>query len=208
MFFYRIPKIITRIYPDYVWNMDRNHHKIYLTFDDGPVPEVTDFVLAQLMQYHMRATFFMVGENIHKHPGLAFQVASADHGIGNHTQNHLKGSASSLEDYLGNIRKCQETIQSVLNISPKLFRPPYGSLTLSQKKDIMGQYKIIFWDLLSGDFITKLSPKKSLYQLKQKTTNGSIILFHDQLKTFSILKAILPEYLKFIDGEGYQTAVL
>ncbi|MEX2513753.1 MAG: polysaccharide deacetylase family protein [Cyclobacteriaceae bacterium] len=208
MFFYRIPKIITWIYPDYVWNMDRNDPKIYLTFDDGPVPEVTDYVLDQLLQYKMKATFFMVGDNIHKHPDLARQVVSADHGIGNHTYNHLKGSASSLSDYLINTQKCQETIQSILNISTKLFRPPYGSMTMAQKKEMMHQYKIIFWDLLSGDYKTKGSPKKSLYQLKEKTKNGSIILFHDQLKTHSFLKAVLPEYLKFIDGEGYQTAVL
>jgi len=156
----------------------------------------------------MKATFFMVGENIWKYPDLAIRVASEGHSIGNHTQNHLKGTESADRAYIDNTHQCQMTITSSLNRSTRLFRPPYGKLSSAQKQEILKYFDIVFWDLLSGDFKPGLSPDTSLKKLKAHTENGSIILFHDQPKTWGFLKAMLPDYLQFLKAEGYATGIL
>ncbi|EOZ96888.1 Polysaccharide deacetylase [Indibacter alkaliphilus LW1] len=191
-----------------LWNKSRSENKIYLTFDDGPVPGVTDFVLDELAKRKMKATFFMVGDNIRKHPALAKKVADAGHGIGNHTFHHANGYFTALEKYLSEIKACQQIIFEVLERKTTLFRPPYGKLTKKQFKAIHSNYQIVMWDVLSGDYDGDQPAAKCLHKTKKYSRNGSIVLFHDQLKTEKVLYKVLPPYLDFIKESGFQTAVL
>lgn len=208
MFIYKVPEIISWICPDYVWHKKRTSPYIYLTFDDGPVSGPTDFVLEELGKRGMKATFFMVGENVTKHPNLARKVIGEGHRVGNHTQHHLDGTRTPTLDYLKDIRHCDQTFEDILGVRPGIFRPPYGRLGFGQGKKILKDYDIIFWDVLSGDYKPGISPNKSLQKIKEKTDHGSVILFHDQVKTYPFLLKTLPGFLDFIASKGYQTGLL
>ena len=186
----------------------------YLTFDDGPIPEVTPEVLAILAKYNIKATFFMVGENIDKHPDIFAQVIQAGHMIGNHTYNHLKGWNCSKADYLANVQKCQETINSHLStlnsqLSTTLFRPPYGKATLRQRIALhkMG-YRLIYWDILTRDYEPTRTPEAMLAQVKRETRPGSIINFHDSLKSNERMLAVLPLAIEWLLAQGYEIKCL
>mgnify|MGYP001788724514 CR=1 FL=1 len=195
-----------------VWNKSRLEKTIYLTFDDGPIPEVTPWVLKTLKAYNANATFFCIGDNIQKNPEIFAQLKADGHTTGNHTQNHLKGWAVADEIYLDNIRKCSQWMES------DLFRPPYGRIKRSQIREIQNSkfkiqngdqtLKIIMWDVLSGDFDIDLSPEKCLQSVLKKTSNGSIIVFHDSLKAWERLEYVLPKALEFWQKEGYSFGVL
>ena len=195
-----------------VWNKSRLEKTIYLTFDDGPIPEVTPWVLKTLKAYNAKATFFCIGDNIQKHPEIFTQLKADGHTTGNHTQNHLKGWAVADEIYLDNIRKCSQWMES------DLFRPPYGRIKRSQIREIQNSkfkiqngdqtLKIIMWDVLSGDFDIDLSPEKCLQSVLKKTSNGSIIVFHDSLKAWERLEYVLPKALEFWQKAGYNFGVL
>ena len=195
-----------------VWNKSRLEKTIYLTFDDGPIPEVTPWVLKTLKAYNAKATFFCIGDNIQKHPKIFAQLKADGHSIGNHTQNHLKGWTVADDIYLDNIRQCSHWMDS------DLFRPPYGRIKRSQIREIQNgkfkiqdrdqAFKIIMWDVLSGDFDTQLSPEKCLQNVLKKTTNGSIIVFHDSSKAWERLEYVLPKALEFWQKEGYSFGVL
>jgi peptidoglycan/xylan/chitin deacetylase (PgdA/CDA1 family) len=200
MYLVKSPLLLKWYYPSLVWNKSRSDKVIYLTFDDGPIPDVTDFVLKTLKSFQAKATFFCIGDNITKYPEIFQQVVDDGHRIGNHTYNHLKGWKTTDELYLRNFSKCQELTAT------DLFRPPYGRIKKSQIKEIRKCYpnlQIIMWDVLSGDFDPFLAPNKCFENVIRHTTNGSIIVFHDSLKAFDRLKYALPRTLQYLSDQGY-----
>lgn len=208
MFLHHVPDLVSLGFPQYIWHKSRVEKKVYLTFDDGPVPGVTDFVLEELSLRQMKATFFMVGENIYKHAGLAGRVMQQGHQIGNHTHQHLNGRQCTREAYWDNFIKCQQAMHEVLGRGVHLFRPPYGRLKRYQRNDISRTHQIIMWDVIPGDFESSAIAQGVLSKAQKYTRNGSIILFHDQIKTEKILRDMLPKYLDYLQSNGYQTCVL
>lgn len=213
----RTPFWVKYIYPELIWRGDAAQKKIYVTFDDGPIPEVTPWVLGELKKHNAKATFFCIGDNIEKNRAVLQQVIDSGHAIGNHTFNHLNGWKTHNNKYFDNIKKCDEILSNsgYQNSGTILFRPPYGKIKKSQIKKILAlnanqtyKYKIIMWDLLSYDFDTTLSPEKCLSNLINKTRNGSIVVFHDSLKAFPILKKVLPSYLDYLNKNKYEFGLL
>jgi peptidoglycan/xylan/chitin deacetylase (PgdA/CDA1 family) len=199
MYWHKNNFLLHWIYPSFTWYKSRSEKKIYLTFDDGPIPEVTEWVVYTLKQYHAQATFFCVGDNIRKHPHIYEQLKQANHSLGNHTFNHLNGWKTSVEVYLDNVEK----FRNVGGEEVKLFRPPYGKITRQQAANIRKTHQIIMWDVLSGDFDQKLFPEECLDKSIKYTENGTIIIFHDSLKARKNLEYVLPSYLKHFDALGY-----
>ena len=188
----------------YPYGVFRTGKSVYLTFDDGPIPEVTPKVLAILAQYKVNATFFMVGENVDKHPEVYEQVVKAGHRIGNHTYNHIKGWHCTTATYLGNVEQCQERIGDT-----NLFRPPYGKATWLQRRmlHLMG-YKLIYWDILTRDYDKHVTPEQMLRLIQRETREGSIINFHDSLKSNERMLEVLPKAIEWLQKEGYELATL
>ena len=193
----KTPAVLKWFYPGLTWNKSRAERTIYLTFDDGPIPEVTPFVLQTLEKYQAKATFFCIGDNVQKHPEIFEAVKAGGHTIGNHTFNHLCGWDTPDEIYLENTEKCN------LLIKAKLFRPPHGRAKKSQLAILKKQYEVIMWDVLSGDFDTELSPQKCYQNVVDKSSNGSIVVFHDSLKAWPKLEFTLPKALEFWQDKGY-----
>ena len=203
--------IIKKIFSNYTWNISNTENTVYLTFDDGPIPEVTVWVLEELKKYNLKATFFCIGENIDKHPEIFKEVINEGHAIGNHTFNHLNGWRTATETYIENIRLCEELIEETLdyNLKSKLFRPPYGKLKIAQSKAIRNLgYKIIMWDVLSADFDTTISKEKCLANVLSNVKPGSIIVFHDSVKAFKNLEYVLPKTLAFLKENNFKCGVL
>ena len=177
----------------------------YLTFDDGPIPEVTPQVLAILAKYNVKATFFMVGENIDKHPDVFRQVIEAGHSIGNHTYNHLKGWRTPYADYMSNVKKWEEALlRTSYIVHCTLFRPPYGKATFRQRRALHQQgYRLIYWDILTRDYEATRTPEQMLAQIKRDLRPGSIINFHDSLKSNERMLAVLPQALDYLLSQGY-----
>lgn len=203
----KTPKLAKWLFPSLVWEFSITEKKLFLTFDDGPIPEVTPWVLEQLAKYNAKATFFCIGDNIEKHSEIFQQLLKEGHAIGNHTQQHVNGWKVSKEAYITNIQEAQKSIENHLENSAeasKLFRPPYGKLTpqLCKRVQKLG-YKIIMWDVLSGDFDKNLSPEKSLSNVVNNAEAGSIIVFHDSLKAFEKMKYALPKVLQHFHELGY-----
>ena len=201
--------LIKRIFPNYVWDVTNAENKIYLTFDDGPIPEITEWVLAELKKYEAKATFFCIGDNIQKYPEIFEKVINEGHSIGNHTFNHLNGWKTSTKGYIENsiqwsVISGQSENNKQKTTSNKLFRPPYGKLKLSQSKKLrqLG-YKIIMWDVLSADYDMSVSPEKCLENVLKNVTSGSIIVFHDSVKAFPNLQYTLPKALNFWQEKGF-----
>jgi len=170
---------------------------IYLTFDDGPVPEITPWVLEQLAEYKAKATFFCVGENIEQNPDIFQQVIDAGHTVGNHTQNHLDGWTTDNLKYFHNARHCARLVKN------DLFRPPYGHITPSQKAFMERHYRIIMWDVLSGDFDENLAPDQCLLNVVNHARNGSIVVMHDSQKAEERLRYVLPRVLEHYAAKGF-----
>ena len=197
-------KLIKRIFSKYVWDI-QSRDSVYLTFDDGPTPEVTLWVLQQLKSYNAKATFFCIGENIQKHPEIFLKLISEGHSVGNHTQNHYNGWQTSNKKYLENVALCQSEINNVKSTNCNLFRPPYGKITSSQAKAISNlEYQIIMWDVLSADFDTSITKEKCLENVLQNIVPGSIVVFHDSDKAFPHLKYVLPKVLEFIKSKNWK----
>ncbi|MBQ2607916.1 MAG: polysaccharide deacetylase family protein [Paludibacteraceae bacterium] len=196
----------------YPYGVFRTGRAVYLTFDDGPIPEVTPQVLEILARYDVKATFFMVGENIDKHPEVFRRVVEAGHTIGNHTYNHLKGWHTEYDEYMANVAKWEEAVRlnSKLEIrNSRLFRPPYGKATLKQRRALhMLGYQVIFWDILTRDYNQKRTPEAMLAQIKRQTRPGSIINFHDSLKSNQRMLAVLPKAIEWLQQEGYELKAL
>ena len=208
----KMPKLIQWIFPRRVWAFSRKEKNIYLTFDDGPIPEITPWVLEQLEIYDAKATFFCIGENIKKHPEIFKKVVKAGHTIGNHTQHHLNGKRTKTLDYLNDVELFEETItNSNLQIqnAELLFRPPFGKLKPSQARAILKKgYKIIMYDVLSADFDATILEEKCLENVLQNIKPGSVIVFHDSLKAEKNLRYALPKILKFISKKGWNFTLI
>ena len=198
--------LVKKIFSNLVWDVPNTENKIYLTFDDGPIPEITVWVLEELKKHDAKATFFCIGHNIEKHPENFEKVINEGHSIGNHTFNHLNGWKTSTEEYLKNTFLCEEQIleSKICNLKSKIFRPPYGKIKPSQSKKLrrLG-YKIIMWDVLSADYDTSISPEKCLENVLQNVSSGSIIVFHDSVKAFPNLEYTLPKALKYWTAKGF-----
>ncbi|NNT71339.1 polysaccharide deacetylase family protein [Flavobacterium sp. IMCC34852] len=199
-------RFIKTVFPKYIWEIPNHEKKVFLTFDDGPIPEVTEWTLAQLKKHNAKATFFCIGHNIQKHPEIFKTVIDDGHSIGNHTFNHLKGWETSLEDYIENTKKCSEIITNCqLNTEhSQLFRPPYGKIKPAQATALRKQgYKIIMWDIISMDFDQTISPEKCLDNVLKNIESGSIIVFHDSVKAWKNLEYALPKTLAFLKEKGF-----
>ena len=195
------PSWVQKIYPDCIWNIETTRKEIFLTFDDGPIPEATEFVLDQLELYDARATFFCVGENLQKHKGIARKVVEAGHILGNHTFNHLKGWRTNNATYYENVLKCENQLGEFQE-SQLLFRPPYGRIKRSQAAALK-EYKIIMWNRLSWDFGKNLNTSKALKYLMESPA-GSILVFHDNQKSFKNMSVLLPQVLKYFKENGFE----
>ena len=197
-----MPSWLPKLFKNYTWKVNTTEPTIYLTFDDGPDPKPTRFVLDTLLQYHAKATFFCVGENIQKHRKVAQEIINQGHVLANHTMNHLKGWQTSHDDYVRNTNKCQETLDEYSTSS--LFRPPYGRITKRQTKALKkAGYEIIMWDLISYDYDDKIDINQALKQLIRNSKPGSIVVFHDSSKAWKQLKIMLPKYMHALKKQGY-----
>ena len=196
--------LIKMIFHNYVWEIPNNEKKVYLTFDDGPTPEITQWILEQLKKYNAKATFFCIGQNVANHPNLFKNVIADDHTIGNHTFNHLKGWQSSTKNYLENVKLYETEILNHQSEKATLFRPPYGKIKFSQSKELrkLG-YKIIMWDVLSADYDPRVTPEQCLKNVLENVNSGSIIVFHDSVKAFANLEYALPKTLEFLKEKGF-----
>lgn len=197
MFIEQPSKWLRWIYPKALWRMDRKERKVYLTFDDGPIPEATPFILQTLRERGIKATFFMVGENVYKHPELFEQIKADGHSIGNHTYNHMGGAKHSINTYMENIKKADELLHT------NLFRPPHGWMKISQYFWLSRKYKVVMWDLVTRDYSKMLTAKDVVNNVKRYARNGSIITFHDSLKSIDKLKTALPESIDWLIKHGY-----
>lgn len=198
-FLSRVPLLYRALFPGARWRIPAlEGRSVYLTFDDGPIPEITPWVLEVLRAYNIKATFFCVGDNIAKHPELFEQIKREGHQVGNHTQHHPKALNLSTKAYMRDVLEAHKLIGS------RYFRPPYGHLRWGQTREISHSFEMIMWDVLTRDYNHKLSPERVLDNVKRYTRNGSIIIFHDSLKAERNLKYALPRAIEWLLSEGYQ----
>lgn len=201
MRFYSIntPSIIQRLFSSYTWRFSSVPKNLYLTFDDGPTPEVTEFILQELKKFNAKATFFCIGKNVKSHHDLYDRILEDGHAVGNHTFNHLNGFKTSNKEYLENVQ------QAAAHIHSHLFRPPYGKLRNSQGKRLLKEgYKVIMWDVLSGDWDQNITPERSLRNVVENAKNGSIIVMHDSLKAKEKVYYSLPKVLAHFSKKGFE----
>jgi peptidoglycan-N-acetylglucosamine deacetylase len=200
---HRTPSILPLLYPSLLWRMPVDKKELYLTFDDGPFPGPTEFVLEQLNKHKIKGTFFCIGDNIRKHSNVFQKIVSEGHTIGNHTFNHLKGWQTRLNTYVENIQQCDEAIAAhCLLPTAYFFRPPYGRITRNQIRSIP-EKKIVMWDVLTCDYDQSLLPEKCLRASLQVIRNGSIIVFHDSLKAEKNMSYALPRLIEDCLNRGY-----
>lgn len=216
----KTPDFVKTLFPNFIWNIDTLNKELYLTFDDGPTPKITDWVLSTLKDYNAKATFFCIGNNIEKHPDIFQHILGEGHSIGNHTFNHLKGWKHKTKDYIEDIKRTQLIINSKTqnaqldNLFPKLrdenwnlklFRPPYGKFKTKQSKQLQELgYKIILWDVLSYDWDKSVSEETCLKNVTSAGKEGSIIVFHDSVKASRNLKYVLPKVLEYYSERGFR----
>ncbi|MBR5899306.1 MAG: polysaccharide deacetylase family protein [Muribaculaceae bacterium] len=199
MFIEQPPVLYRILFPEAVWRIKRKKRRVvYLTFDDGPVPEVTPWVLDTLDKYGVKATFFMVGDNVARNPQLFEEIKRRGHCYGNHTMNHLQGMKTTRDDYMHNIDQANELIDSTL------FRPPHGLMKWSQARAIKERYNIIMYDLVTRDYSRKLNGEEVLVNVRRYARNGSIIVFHDSLKAEKNLRYALPRAIEWLKEQGYE----
>jgi peptidoglycan/xylan/chitin deacetylase (PgdA/CDA1 family) len=245
-FFIKYPSILSKLYPNRITRL-KEEKSIYLTFDDGPVPEITPWVLAELKKYDAKATFFCIGENVKKHSKIYTQLIEEGHSIGNHSFNHLNGWKTKTDVYVDNVLRAEETLlrnrkerrekreerqgsrkkghetlniitpnhePRTLNLEPetlnlKLFRPPYGKIKNSQAAELVKMnYKIVMWDVLSGDFDTRISEENCLKNVVKNASAGSTIVFHDSQKAFKNLSYTLPKVLEYYTEKEFNFKAL
>ena len=194
----KTPGFIKSLFPSFIWNVDTQKQELYLTFDDGPTPEITPWVLEQLKFYNAKATFFCIGSNIKKYPEIFKAITDEGHAVGNHTYNHLKGWKHKTKAYLEDVSKTKTLIDS------NLFRPPYGKLKNKQAKRLQQLgYKIIMWDVLSFDWDASISEEECFENIVNSAKKGSIIVMHDSVKAERNLKAVLPKVLEYYNDKRY-----
>lgn len=195
------PKLLRWLYPRALWRMDKNVKAVYLTFDDGPIPEITPWVLDLLDKYNIKATFFLVGDNVRKHPEEFKMIVERGHKVGNHTFNHISGLKYLSYNYLANTNKADELIKS------KLFRPPHGWMRWGQYMVLSHRYTVVMWDLVTRDYSKRLNGRQVLGIVKKYVRNGSIITFHDSIKSEKNLKYALPRAIEWLLEQGYEFKV-
>jgi len=194
--------ILKKLYPKAIWNFESSDKTIYLTFDDGPIPGLTEWVLEMLKKYNAKASFFCVGANILKHPVIFEKVKDSGHLVANHTMHHIKGFKYSVTDYIKEVEACKALVGN------DLFRPPYGQLKRSQYRALTEKnYKIVFWDVISYDY-EKISPETCANNVLNNSKSGSVVLFHDSLKAEKNLKYALPLFLKHFSDLNYKFETL
>lgn len=202
MYVSKVPGFFWRLFPGLLWRVPVKDRSLFLTFDDGPVPGVTDYVLETLDRYNARATFFCIGKNVQAHPALYNEIRKHGHAVGNHTHHHLNGWETEDETYYDDIALCSQMVKS------SLFRPPYGKISLAQINYLKPQYKIVMWDVLSGDFDPFLPQEACLKNVLRNAREGSIILMHDTAKAEPSLTYALPRLLEFFTEAGYRFSAL
>ena len=205
MFIERPPKWFRLLFPGAVFRIPESCQKpgkIYITFDDGPIPEVTPWVLDILDRFNVKATFFMVGQNIERHPDLLEEVKGRGHKVGNHTLHHIRGLGITSRDYIEDAEACEKYTHT------KLFRPPHGWLTPSQLKEAKKRYKVVMYDLVTRDYSKRVDAEGIVKNVKKLTRDGSIIVFHDSWKSYEKLKTALPESLKWLKDQYSEFALL
>lgn len=189
-----MPKLFSKA----IWKMPSNERCVYLTFDDGPTPEVTDFVLSELDKFQAKATFFLIGKNIEAYPTIFKKIVDSNHSVGNHTQNHQSGWNITCARYVEEAEACDR------NYNFRLFRPPYGKLTWNKYQTLSKKYTIVMWDILTGDFDTSVDGESCFQNTIRNIENGSIIVLHDSMKAFPRLKVLLPKLLKYLKDNQYE----
>lgn len=192
------------LFPETVWRLHFKPRTVYLTFDDGPIPEATPFILQTLRDRGIKATFFVVGDNVHKYPELYKQLVEEGHVIGNHTFNHMGGARHRIQTYSKNIHKCDE----IMGEKARLFRPPHGWMRPSQYIWLSRKYKVVMWDLVTRDYSHLLTAADVVNNVKRYVRNGSIITFHDSLKSIDKLRTALPKSLDWLIEQGYTFGTL
>ena len=193
------PAIYLRwLYPKALWRMDRRERSVYLTFDDGPIPESTPFILDTLRHYGIKAAFFMVGDNVRKYPELFEQIKADGHLMGNHTHNHIQGLSHSIHEYSYNVEKANAYIHS------HFFRPPHGWMRLPQYAWLSRKYKVVMWDVVTRDYSKWMTAEDIVNNVKNYVRNGSIITFHDSLKAIDKLRTALPQSIEWLRDQGYE----
>ncbi len=203
MFIEQPPKLYRLLFPKACWRKPVKGEKtVYLTFDDGPIPEITPWVLDVLDRYNVKATFFCVGDNVRKHPDIYKMVLDRGHRVGNHTFNHIQGIRKFSKRYVENIQQASGYINS------DLFRPPHGHMRIPQFLILRRRYKIIMWDVVSRDYSKSMTPEKVLDNVKKYTRDGSIIVFHDSLKAEKNMKYALPRSIEWLREQGYTFKLL
>ncbi|MFY0606134.1 MAG: polysaccharide deacetylase family protein [Cyclobacteriaceae bacterium] len=206
-YFFKSPLILSWLFPKAIWRGNVDEKVIYLTFDDGPQQGVTNYVLDLLHSYQAKATFFCVGNALESNSELVDRLISEEHLLANHSYKHENGSLTNTRDYIDSVNHCGDVLKDI-GIENRLFRPPYGRLRYSQRKELHKRnMRIVYWSHLSGDFDSKLNVARSIASLK-KAGPGSIILFHDSLKAFANLKLLLPEVLEYFSSRDYQFETL
>lgn len=198
MFIEQPPWFYRVLFPGTIWRLPAEKKCVYLTFDDGPIPEVTPWVLDLLDQYAIKATFFCVGENVSKHPDIYQMILDRGHQVGNHTFNHIQGIKFWTKNYLANVSKAAEHIDS------SLFRPPHGHMRIPQIFTLRDNYHIVMWDVVTRDYSPHMTAKGVFNVVKKYTRNGSIIVFHDSLKAEKNMREALPLSIEWLLQKGYQ----
>lgn len=209
-----VPKFVQRIYPKRIWALPNKNNKVYLTFDDGPIPEVTPWVLDTLKEYNAKATFFCIGDNIKKHSEIFQRIISEGHSVGNHTFNHVNGWKTSTQSYIDNVSLFETELQaqsirySYLVPRTSFFRPPYGKLTSKQARLLQEKgYKIVMWSVLSYDYDNSISKEQCLKNVLENIKSGNIIVFHDSLKAQKNLRYVLPKVLEYCNKAMYKLSI-
>ncbi|MGZ2369121.1 polysaccharide deacetylase family protein [Ancylomarina sp. YFZ004] len=201
MRFVRIPQFLKKLFPSLTWDYNTGEKVVYITFDDGPIPESTAWTLELLRSKNVKATFFCVGDNVRKYPGIYHRILNEGHAVGNHTHNHLRGFTNQTQCYVDNVNLASQYIDS------KLFRPPYGMIKRSQAKKLLKDYKIIMWDVLSEDYRQDITPEECYKAVLRSIRPGSIILFHNHLKSEKNMRYALPRLIDELKKQGYQFGV-
>lgn len=202
MYIVRPTYLLRQLYPTAIWRMPVKDKKIYLTFDDGPVPVITPWVLDLLKEEKIKATFFCVGENVQNNPEIYQRILDEKHAVGNHTFNHLNGWNTHGNQYARNVLKCAELVSS------RLFRPPYGRVKKSQITLLSSHYSIIMWDVLSGDYDKNTSPEQCFKNTATHVRNGSVIVFHDSYKAQKNMEYALPRFIRYAKENGFEFEIL
>ena len=205
----KTPLVAKKMFPNYIWDISTTAKELFLTFDDGPTPEITNWTLDMLKHYNAKATFFCIGANIEKHPDIFHKIIADGHSIGNHTQHHVKGWKTKTKTYITEVLDTETHIEALYGKRSNLFRPPYGQIKPKQGKELIAlNYKVIMWDVLSFDWQKEISEDDCLKNVISKSTKGSIIVFHDSIKASKNMMYALPKVLEYFSEEGYQFKAL